>query len=104
MYSVRLSDIRRTTSFRLALLFAGLFGAASLFLFAFIYWWTVDYVLRDIDSWIVRASASWGATPSTKLAENLNNRAAVQADGRHPIALFDSTGKWLAGNQEILPT
>jgi len=44
MSSVGLSDIPRTTSFRLALLFLGLFGDGVLGRFRFLYWQTRGYL------------------------------------------------------------
>ena len=52
MSSVGLSDIPRTTSFRLALLFLGLFGTASLGVFGFLYWQTAGYLASGVDDWL----------------------------------------------------
>jgi len=54
MSSVGLSDIPRTTSFRLALLFLGLFGTASLGVFGFLYWQTAGYLASGVDDWLGR--------------------------------------------------
>jgi hypothetical protein len=65
MSCVRLSDLRRTTSFRLALLFLALFGAASLTLFGFLYWQTAGYLKSGTDEWLARELASLvAASPS----------------------------------------
>src|SRR3954452_6395139 len=104
MFSVRLSDVWYTTSFRLALLFAGLFSAASLLLFGFIYWRTIDYVSGEVDSWLSRETAGSIVMPAADLERRLNARVAAQPDGRRPITLFGSNGKWLAGNRETLPS
>jgi len=58
---VRLSELPRTTSFRLALLFAALFGAASSLVFAFLYWQTAGFLTSGIDDWLVRETASRAA-------------------------------------------
>src|SRR3954447_17379142 len=72
MFSVRLSDVWYTTSFRLALLFAGLFSAASLLLFGFIYWRTIDYVSGEVDSWLSRETAGSIVMPAADLERRLN--------------------------------
>jgi hypothetical protein len=43
IFSVRLIDLHRTTSFRLAMLFLLLFGAATLLLCGFLYWQTKGF-------------------------------------------------------------
>ena len=104
MSSVRLSDLRHTTSFRLALLFAGLFGSASLFLFGFLYWQTTGYVSGEINDWLSRETASRATTPVAELESELRARVSVDPDARRPIALFGADGSWLAGSNAILPT
>jgi signal transduction histidine kinase len=104
MFSVRLSDLGRTTSFRLGLLFAGLFGAASLLLFGFVYSATFDYVSRDLNEWLVRESAGRAAMPAGELRQTLNVRTAAEPDKNRPIALFGADGTWIAGDQAVLPS
>jgi signal transduction histidine kinase len=103
MFSVRLRDLRRTTSFRLALLFAGLFGAASLLLFGFVYTRTLDYVSQDIDRWLVRESVGRATTPAGEIERILNARTDAEPDKSRPIALFSPDGRQLAGDPATLP-
>src|SRR6202166_1346082 len=103
MFSVRLSDLRRTTSFRLALLFLALFGAASLTLFGFLYWQTAGYLKSGTDEWLARELAGLvGASPS-QLIEHLNEHAARDPEGDRPFALFDAAGHGVAGKVANLP-
>ena len=104
MSSVGLSEIRRTTSFRLALLFLGLFGAASLALFGFMYWQTAGYVSHGVDSWLKNETASRVATHSDERRQQLNERAALDPDGNRPMTLFAESGQWLAGTPATLPS
>jgi signal transduction histidine kinase len=100
---MRLSDLRHSTSFRLGLLFVGFFGAALLLLFSFVYWWTRDYVVREVDAWLARETAGRAVLAVAEVERTLNARAMVQPDDLHPIALFNSNGDWLAGNRVSLP-
>lgn len=100
---MRLSELPRTTSFRLATLFAGLFGLASLVLFGFLYWQTAGYVSNDVNSWLARETASRAVTPTSELQQVLNGRAALDPGGRRLISLFKPDGTWLAGNKAKLP-
>jgi signal transduction histidine kinase len=104
MSSVGLSDIPRTTSFRLALLFLGLFGAASLALFGFMYWQTAGYVSHRVDNWLRNEMASRVATHSGERLRQLNERGALDPDGLRPMALFAGGGELLAGATVTLPS
>lgn len=103
MFSVGLRDIPRTTSFRLALLFGGLFGAASLLLFGFLYWRTAGYLASDVDGWVARVSLLRASERPKDLKRELAERPQVDPDGQRPIALFDASGAWLLGNSATLP-
>src|ERR1700736_1323690 len=104
MSSVRLSDLRRTTSFRLALLFLALFGAGSLTLFGFLYWQTAGYLKNGTDEWLARELASLVAASPSQLIEHLNEHAARDPEGDRPFALFDAAGHGVAGKVANLPT
>lgn len=104
MFSVRLSDLRHTTSFRLGLLFAGLFGATSLLLFGFVYYQTLNYLSRDLDAWLLRESHGRAAMPAGELARTLTERTAAEPDKMRPIVLFRPDGTWLAGDRAVLPS
>lgn len=104
MSSVRLTDIPRTTSFRLALLFFGLFGAASLILFGFIYLQTAGYLTNAVDDWLRSViAAARGGVFSTQRFEELRTRAIADPEGRRPIAVFDASGQWIDGSAATLP-
>jgi signal transduction histidine kinase len=97
------SDLLRTTSFRLALLFLALFGAAALILFGFLYWQTAGYLTSGVDDWLVREMAGRAATGPAELLRVLGERPARDPGGRRPFALFDRAGHWIAGGPATLP-
>jgi signal transduction histidine kinase len=101
---VRLSDLRHTNGFRLGLLFAGLFGAASVFLFGLIYWQTCDYFSKDVDGWLNRETRGRAVIAAAELERTLNARTAAEPDKSRVIALFGSEGNWLAGDRANLPS
>src|SRR6202023_1852307 len=104
MFSVRLSDLRRPTSFRLALLFLALFGAASLTLFGFLYWQTAGYLKSGTDEWLAREIRSLVAASPSQLIEHLQEHAAHDPGANRPFALFDAAGNKVEGNLANLPT
>jgi signal transduction histidine kinase len=104
MSSVGLSDIPRTTSFRLALLFLALFGTASLSLFGFLYWQTAGYLARGVDDWLAREMGSRVSADPAELNRQIAGRMILDPGGRRPFALFDATGHWIAGSVATLPS
>ncbi len=101
---MRLSELPRTTSFRLALLFAALFGAASSLVFAFLYWQTAGFLTSGVDDWLIRETVGRAAAAPAARARALNARAGTDPEGRRPFALFDGAGNWIAGAAATLPT
>jgi signal transduction histidine kinase len=103
MSSVRLSDIPRTTGFRLALLLLATFGAGALIVFGFLYFEVAGFAFRDIDSGLARDVEARADKSPAELARLVNERAPLDPASRRPFALFDSTGRWLAGSEAALP-
>jgi len=103
MSSVRLSDIPRTTGFRLALLFLGLGGAGAAILFGFLYVQTAGFLARDVDNGLAREIRVRAAMNATELARLMNDRAPLDPDNMRPFALFDSAASWMAGSRVTLP-
>jgi signal transduction histidine kinase len=100
---VRLRELPRTTSFRLALLFLALFGAASLLLFGFLYWQTAVYLRSSVDEWLAREEEGLAASSPADLRRIVAERAARDPGGRRKFALFDAAGNRIAGSQAALP-
>lgn len=104
MFSVRrLGDLQHTTSFRLGLLFAGLFGATTLLLFGFVYSQTLNYVSHEIDAWLSRESIGRATMNAGELGRSLDARTTTEPDGDRPIALFRPDGTWVAGDRTVMP-
>jgi signal transduction histidine kinase len=102
---VRLADLPRTTSFRLALLFLLLFGAASLLLFGFLYRETNGYLTGMLDNWLYREQNGFAEMEQRSFLDRI--RAHVMADPgwERPFSLFDPTGRLIAGTPlELSPT
>src|ERR1700724_3546002 len=103
MSSVGLSDIPRTTSFRLALLFLGLFGTASFGVFGFLYWQTAGYLAGGGDDWLRPVLRARRAQHSSKRRRQLDAHTVLDPAGQRPFALFDATGNWIGGSPATLP-
>src|SRR3954452_7584479 len=72
MSSVRLIDLPRTSSFRLAFLFLLLFGIASSMLFGFLFWQTGGYLVSRMDDWLQREQASFAYMEREETLKNLS--------------------------------
>src|ERR1700736_324157 len=92
MFSVRLSDLRRTTSFRL------------LTLFVFRYWQTAGDLKSGTDEWLAREIRSLVEASPAQLIEHLQEHAAHDPGANRPFALFDAAGNKVEGNLANLPT
>jgi signal transduction histidine kinase len=99
---VRLSEIPRTTSFRLSVLFLALFGCASLVLFGFIYWQTSHYLTSSVDERLERDAQGYRSNP-TDTAARLRKHVELDPQNIHPFGLFTRDGRYIAGNLTMLP-
>jgi signal transduction histidine kinase len=100
--SVALLRILRTSSFRLALLYAGLFGASVLILAGVIYWATGVYMSNSldaaVDSDITELADILQAGGYEALAGQVKERVREMPHGPMYYSLQDPRGKAIAGN------
>jgi signal transduction histidine kinase len=102
---VRLTDLPRTTSFRLALLFLLLFGAASLLLFGFLYRETNGYLMSMADDWLRREQVGFAQMDEASFLDRLRAHVIADSGAERPFSLFDASGHWIAGNRlDVLPS
>ncbi len=101
---MRLPDILGTTAFRWALAVAGAFAAASLLLFAFVYWQTAGFERAQLDEQVLRESQRVIAGPPEAAVGRVT--AWIQED-LHSVRyalLVDATGRPEAGNLKAMPS
>lgn len=95
-----LSNILRTSAFRLTLLYAGIFCASFIVLFALIYWSSARYMDRQFDDTVsneiaeIESDAAHGDLASL---QNIVSGLTLNSPGFFYL-LQDSDGKVLAGN------
>jgi signal transduction histidine kinase len=100
---MRLIDLPRTTSFRLALLFVVLFGLASLTLFGFLYCQTKGFLIESTDAWLRREMQGTANLDSLERMHRLNTHAAFDPELERPFAVFAADGTRLAGSPIPVP-
>lgn len=100
---MRLLDLARTTSFRLALTFLVLFSIAASSLFAFLAWQTTDFLIKRNDDWLLREMAGLQDMTPDAIKARLISRQANGLSLERSFALFDSSGQLVAGSNVPLP-
>ncbi|TCR85287.1 ATP-binding protein [Rhizobium sp. BK376] len=96
-------EIFRTTSFRLALAFLLLFGAAAALLFVFVDWQMHDFLDRRSDEWLQREMQSIQRLPVAEITTRLTLRAKDGPSSERPFSLFDDKRQLIAGNAVAFP-
>jgi len=103
---VRLPRLLKTSSFRLTVLYSGLFGLSVLILFVIIYLSTAGYMSRQFDEAVnaelaeLRSEAEGGGLSG--LAAAVKERVARASTGSYYL-LRDASGRILAGNLSGVP-
>jgi signal transduction histidine kinase len=100
---MRLIDLPRTSSFRLALLFLALFGAASGVLFGFLYLRTQQFQMQHVDNWLTREAPERFHWPREELMRRFGAHVAANPDLDHVFVLYSSQGRRLAGDKLPMP-
>ncbi|MFJ2362181.1 ATP-binding protein [Pseudomonas sp. NPDC087697] len=103
MFSVHLSEIPRTISFRTGLMFLGLFGCSFLALFGYIYWQTAFYLKTEADTALYRQVESRSQQSPQLREEEIRKHASSDIEGRLPHSLFDENDRFIAGAIHQLP-
>jgi signal transduction histidine kinase len=103
LFSVRLPEFTRTTTFRWTLLISSAFALAIFASFAFVYVQAIYDILTRIDAAVTQeANIIAQQTPERRL-EAVEERMRQDPRRVKPIGLFAPDGKRLAGNIERLP-
>lgn len=93
---MRLSDLRRTSGFHIALLFFATFATASLALFGFLYLGTRSYGRSVAYEWVRWESRRLAQLSEKQLRERTDAWEDFEAGGR-PLVIYDAQGRQLAG-------
>src|ERR1700722_13921197 len=100
---MRLIDLPRTSSFRLALVFLALFGIASSVLLGFLYLRTEQFLILHVDSWLNREAPGAYQAQLPEIMHDFNAHAATNPVMDHVFALYDGDGQLLAGDPLPMP-
>ena len=101
---MRLIDLPRTSSFRLALVFLALFGIASSVLLGFLYLRTEQFLILHVDSWLNREARGAQQAQLAEIIRDFNAHAATNPEIDHALVLYDGHDQRLAGDPLPMPT
>ncbi len=95
--ALRLADLRRAASFRMALLFMALYGLIAVLLFGFLYVQISSYEMGRIDEWLPRERNAVLRSPAAELRARVADHARLDPQDERPFGLFGPDGEHLAG-------
>ncbi len=93
-----LTDLRRTTSFRLAVLFLLLFGTAATLLCGFLYVQTRNYLAQRADEALMMELTAFDGMDEAELRRLVAAQVAMDPYSQRPHTLFGLGGEYLAGS------
>lgn len=100
---MKIADYWRITTFRLVLLFGGIFLAAVVALLSLVYWRTAGFMTQQIDLIIVTEAAAFARESAEDLPETLDTYHTRDARHINLYGLFSHDGRWITGNVVELP-
>lgn len=101
MLSKQLRNVIRTSHFRIAAYFLGMFGLTGLVLIAYVYWQTTFYLAREMDAGLTSTVQRWSRMGMPTLTREVGSRASRDPAGRMPAALLSAGGQLVEGKFEL---
>ena len=106
--SVRLAETLRSSTFKLALIAIGLFGAIVLALFGYVYLSTISYVRGRLDSALVAEQlvlqSAYDSGGRAGLIATIRQRTGDEAFRDNAYLLADPSYRFIAGNMKAWPS
>jgi signal transduction histidine kinase len=100
---MRLRDLRKTTAFRITVLFSALLIGSVLLLFTLVYWQSANLLMGNLDESLLHEARELMATPDDGQALNLEGLIASDPHQDWQGGLFDQTHQVLAGTVTAWP-
>jgi signal transduction histidine kinase len=103
MYSMQFSALRRTTTFRLTVLYGVLFALGTIALLGMVYLRSVGYLAHRVDGILNTEADALVHSPQAGLRDRLILELALNGNRTNVFALFTAEGAPVAGNLSTLP-
>src|ERR1700684_2082298 len=98
MSSMRLSQLWRTTTFRLSVLYGLVFALGTVALLGMVYLQSAVYLTHRVDGILNTEADALAHTPTRELSSRIDEALALNGDKTNVFAVFSSTGVWINGN------
>jgi len=100
---MRLSELWRTTTFRLTLVYGLVFAVGVVALLGMVYLQSAVYLTRRVDGILNTEAAALAASPPAALPDRIATDLLLSGPQTNVFALFSANGGWVAGNLHSLP-
>ncbi len=100
---MRRSELWRTTTIRLTLVYGAVFAAGVVALLGLIYWSAAGYLTRQMDLIVLGQARAIQAAPVGGLPERVRQSRAQDVRNVDFVGLYSPSGAWIAGNVPRLP-
>ena len=100
---MRFSELWRTTTFRLTLVYGLVFAVGVVALLGMVYLQSAVYLTRRVDGILNTEAAALAASPSGQLRDRIDTDLVLNGPSTNVFALFSVNGAWITGNLHHLP-
>jgi signal transduction histidine kinase len=100
---MRISELWRTTTFRLTVLYGLVFALGTMALLGMVYLQSAVYLTRRVDGILGAEADALSRSPPQALSQRIDDALALNGGQTSVFALFSANGAWIAGNLHVLP-
>ena len=100
---MRLREVRRTTTFRLSILYGLVFALATVALLGMVYLQSAVYLTHRVDLILDTEAERLEPLPPSELVRTINDTVALNDGRTNVFGLFTEANVWAAGNIRVLP-
>jgi signal transduction histidine kinase len=101
---MRLRDLRRTTTFRLTVVYGVAFALATFAVLGAVYVQTTAYLTHRVDGILKTHADALVASPPAQIPDRIGEALALNGERTNVYALFSAGGSWKSGNLRELPS
>ncbi len=101
---MRLSQLWRTTTFRLTILYGLVFALGTVALLGMVYLQSAVYQTHRVDGILNTEADALARSPPREMSQRIDEALALNGDQTDMFALFSASGAWINGNLHVLPT
>jgi signal transduction histidine kinase len=100
---MRLSQLWRTTTFRLTVLYGLVFALGTVALLGMVYLQSAVYLTHRVDGILNTEADALVRSAPQEMSQRIDEALALNGDQTDMFALFSSSGAWINGNLRVLP-